>query len=120
VIGIAASVQPECEHNEDRPGNNGDRHVGAFSSLRLSDRFKTGRRPEEDYEEPNQRLKPDLSDCRRPANHRWNGADGAANDDVLSVCRFSHTDMEERSTAAPAALARMQWTQGVDRDDGMQ
>jgi hypothetical protein len=27
AIGIAASVQPECEPNEDRPGNNGDRHV---------------------------------------------------------------------------------------------
>jgi hypothetical protein len=50
-----------------------------------------GRRSEEDYEEPNQRLKPDLSDCRRPANHPRNGAGGVANDDVLSVCRVSHT-----------------------------
>ena len=63
----------------------------AYSSLRLSDRARNGRRLEEDNEEQDQRLKPDLSGCRRPAYHRRKGAGGAANDPVLSVCRFSHT-----------------------------
>ena len=41
------------------------------------------RRPQEDDQEQDERLEPDLSGCRRPANHRRKRAGGTADDDVL-------------------------------------
>src|SRR3954470_19431549 len=60
-------------------------HAGPGIVLRAveGERPEMRRRPGEDDEEENHRLCRDLAGDRRPAENRWHGARGAADDDVL-------------------------------------
>ena len=57
------------------------------------------RRPQEDNEEQNERLEPNVSGCRCPADHRRKRTGGAADDDVLWRISLQphriHDDVEE-------------------------
>src|SRR5712672_144670 len=57
------------------------------------------RRPQEDDQEQDQRLEPDLAGRRRPTDHRRQRAGGAADDDVLRRAPFQphrvHDDVEK-------------------------
>jgi len=57
------------------------------------------RRPQEDDQEQDQRLEPDLAGCRRPTDHRRERTGGAADDDVLRCAPLQphrvYDDVEE-------------------------
>ena len=72
----------------------------AYSSAAIErQRPEMRRRPQEDDEEQNERLEPDLSGRRCPADHRRKRAGGAADDDVLWRLPLQphrvHDDVEE-------------------------
>ncbi len=82
-----------------------------------------GRGPQEHDQEQDDRFKPDVAGCRRPADRRWQRPGGAADDDVLWRAPLQpdrvHDDVEEdRESEQSRRLKVGRERQNRDRTSG--